>query len=196
MTPPAFRVCVFVCWQLQVSSLSCYYDFVSEIIACTLYFGEGELVKVSPEVVRGFILGCAMGFLCCFLTWLGGNRSKSCSVGFISPDSLFGNQTASITEIPGFVAGELYVKPDQALQNMQHLKMPFLQYVTSWHVLWSYFLSDQISSETLRRLSAPVPCSSRMQPSRLEPGMTSVVALGSSPKGGSSLITACGLCKK
>lgn len=78
------------------------------------------------------------------------------------------------------------MKLDQALQNVQHLKMPGPRYVTSWHVLLSY-LSVRISSKILRGLSAPVLRSGRMQPSRLEPGVTSVVALGSSPRGGSSL---------
>lgn len=78
------------------------------------------------------------------------------------------------------------MKLDQALQNVQHLKTPSPQCVTSWHVLLSY-VSVQISSEILRRLSAPLLRSGRTQPSRREPGVTPVVVLGSSPQGGSSL---------
>jgi len=99
-------VCLFVRWQQEVSPVSGYYGLGLEIIACALYFGEGELGKAGPELVV-FILGYAVGFLCCFLAWLGGNRSKSCSPGFVSPDSLFCNQTAPITEIPGCVAERL-----------------------------------------------------------------------------------------
>lgn len=82
-------------------SYFCCYDLVIEIIARTSDFGEGELVKGSPEI-EDLFWDVPWGLL----TWLGGNRSRSCNLGFISPENLICNQRAPIAEIAACVAGD------------------------------------------------------------------------------------------